>query len=452
MPLEVIVLAAGEGKRMLSRLSKVLHPLGGVPLVSHVLRSARALRPDRIHVVYGHNGEQVRAAVGDQDINWVHQAEQLGTGHAVAQVLPEIDAGSQVLVLYGDVPLIPSDSLQALCDAARQGPAVLTAVLPDPSGYGRIVRDDAGRVVRIVEERDADPDQRRIMEVNTGFVAAPAERLARWLSRVDRANRQGEYYLTDIVQIAAAEGATVEDVQASSTWDVAGVNRRSELALLEREYQKRRALELADRGVTVLDPYRLDLRGDVDAGRDCVLDANVILQGPVVLGDNVRIGANCVLGNVRVADNVIIHPNTIIEDAVIGPCARIGPFARIRPGTRVAAEAHVGNFVELKNADLAEGAKVNHLSYVGDSSVGAGSNIGAGVITCNYDGARKHRTEIGADAFIGSNSQLVAPVRVGAGATVGAGSTITEDVPDNTLAVSRARQKNIPGWKRPTKT
>jgi len=451
MPLEVIVLAAGEGKRMQSHWPKVLHRLGGEPLVGHVLRAARALQPERIHVVYGHGGEQVRETVDDGTIHWVLQTEQLGTGHAVQQVLPGVDPGCQILVLYGDVPLISAATLAALCEAGRDGPAVLTATVPDAAGYGRIVRDEAGNVVRIVEDKDAVGEERAIAEINTGFIAAPADRLGAWLSRVDRGNRQGEYYLTDIVQIAVDEGRAVRDVAAVDLWEVAGVNRRSELALLEREYQKRRALDLADRGVTVLDPYRLDLRGDVQVGRDCVIDVNVILEGPISLGDNVHVGANCLLHNVEVGDNVAIRANTVIEDAVVGAGAMIGPFARIRPGTRIARDVHVGNFVELKNAELASGAKVNHLSYVGDTSVGEGSNIGAGVITCNYDGARKHRTEIGDDAFIGSNAQLVAPVRIGNGATVGAGSTITLDVPDNALAVGRGRQRNIQGWKRPSK-
>lgn len=435
---------------MQSRLPKVLHPLGGEPLLSHVLRTARSLSPDRIHVVYGHGGAQVRETIREDSINWVLQAEQLGTGHAVQQVLPVVDSGSQVLVLYGDVPLIRTHSLEALCEAGRDAPAILTAVLSDPAGYGRILRDPDRRVLRIVEERDASAEERAITEINTGFVAVPAARLDALLGRMNNDNRQGEYYLTDIVQIAVEEGETVCDVAAEDPRDIAGVNRRSELALLEREYQKRRALALADRGVTVLDPYRLDLRGAVDIGGDCVIDVNVILQGPVVLGKNVQVGANCILDNVRIGDNVTIRPNTVIEDAVVGDRAVIGPFARVRPGTRIAGDVHVGNFVELKNAELSSGAKVNHLSYVGDSSIGEGSNIGAGVITCNYDGARKHRTEIGAGAFIGSNSQLVAPVRIGTGATVGAGSTITLDVPDNSLAVSRGRQRNIRGWKRPS--
>lgn len=436
---------------MQSRLPKVLHPLGGEPLLSHVLRAARTQHPERIHVVYGHGGEQVREAVHDDSVNWVLQAEQLGTGHAVQQVLPAVAMDRQVLVLYGDIPLISPESLAALCEAGRRAAAVLTTTVADPSGYGRIVRDAAGRVVRIVEDKDATGDERLIREINTGFIAAPADRLGAWLSRVGNRNRQGEYYLTDIVQIAVDDGEPVGDVAAADPRDVAGVNRRSELALLEREYQKRRALALADRGVTVLDPFRLDLRGEVETGRDCEIDVNVIMQGPVSLGDNVRVGANCVLCNARIGDNVTIKPNTVIEDAVVGDRAMIGPFARIRPGTRIAGDVHVGNFVELKNAELSSGAKVNHLSYVGDASVGEGANIGAGVITCNYDGARKHRTEIGADAFIGSNSQLVAPVRIGSGATVGAGSTITQDVPDDSLAVSRGRQRNIRGWKRPAK-
>jgi len=436
---------------MQSRLPKVLHALGGEPLIAHVFRAARSLKPARIHVVHGHGGGQVREVFRDDDLNWVLQAEQLGTGHAVRQALPQVGPDRQVLVLYGDVPLIQTATLQDLCQAGREAPAVLTAKLAEPDGYGRIVRDGAGRVRRIVEDKDAGGDERLINEINTGFLAAPAARLDALLRRVGNDNRQGEYYLTDIVQLAVDEGEQVHDVTVADPWDVAGVNRRSELALLEREYQKRRALALADRGTTVLDPYRLDLRGVVVAGQDCVVDVNVIMQGPVRLGDNVQVGANCILANTRVGNHVTIKPNTVIEDAVIGDGAVIGPFARIRPGTRLADQVHVGNFVELKNAQLDSGAKVNHLSYVGDSSIGAGANVGAGVITCNYDGARKHRTVIGEQAFVGSNSQLVAPVEIGAGSTVGAGSTITQDVPPNTLAVSRARQRHISDWKRPVK-
>lgn len=450
MSWEVIVLAAGQGTRMHSALPKVLHPLGGEPLLGHVLRAAGRLKPDRVHVVYGHGGERVRESSDDDSINWVLQKEQLGTGHAVQQVLPHVGDDKRILILYGDVPLITAPLLEALCEAGRDAPAVMTVELPDPSGYGRIIRDETGRIVRIVEEQDASEAERAVPEVNTGFIAAPARSLKDWLSRVDNDNRKGEYYLTDIVGVAVEEGATINDVRARDPWDVSGVNRRSELALLEREYQKRRALELADRGVTVMDPYRLDIRGEVEAGRDCVIDVNVILEGRVVLGDNVNVGANCRLADVRIGDNVTIKPNSIVEEAVVGSESWIGPFARVRPGTRIGENVHVGNFVELKQAELADRAKVNHLSYVGDASVGADANIGAGVITCNYDGARKHRTRIGDDAFIGSNSQLVAPVRIGRGATVGAGSTITQDVPDNTLAVSRARQRNIPGWKRPS--
>lgn len=447
MSLEVIILAAGEGKRMQSRLPKVLHPLGGEPLLSHVLRTAGTLEPARVHVVYGHGGEQVRRAFSDDSINWVLQEHQRGTGHAVQQVLPQIETDQQILVLYGDVPLVPASSLDVLCAAGREALALLTVSLPDPSGYGRIIRDEQGRVARIVEDKDAAAAERVIKEVNTGFLSAPCRRLGDWLSRVGSDNSQGEYYLTDVVQVAVADGEVIRDVAAENAWDVAGVNKRSELALLEREYQKRRALELADRGVTVMDPWRLDQRGDVQVGRDCVFDVNVVLEGPVRIGDHVHVGANCCLSGARIGSNVVIMPNCVIEEAVVGDGARIGPFARIRPGTRIGKHAHVGNFVELKSASLGEGAKVNHLSYVGDSSVGERTNVGAGVITCNYDGVSKHKTVIGDDAFIGSNSQLVAPVRIGDGATVGAGSTITEDVPDHALAVSRSRQRNIKGWK-----
>jgi bifunctional UDP-N-acetylglucosamine pyrophosphorylase/glucosamine-1-phosphate N-acetyltransferase len=450
LPLEVIVLAAGEGTRMQSRLPKVLHCLGGEPLLRHVLRAAKAMQPDRIHVVYGHGGEEVRRTIGDDEIDWVRQEKPLGTGHAVRQVLPGVGDDKQVLVLYGDVPLISTASLEALREAGHETLAIMTTTAENPAGYGRILRGEAGEILRIVEEKDATDAQRGIREVNTGFLSAPSGPLAAWLSDVGNDNSKGEYYLTDIVRIAVAAGVAVGHVAAIDPWEVAGVNKRSELALLEREYQKRRALALADRGVTVLDPWRLDLRGEVDAGGDCVIDVNVVLEGPVVLGSNVRIGANCFLRRVRVGDDVEIRPNSVVEDAVVGSHARIGPFARVRPGTRMGEGVHVGNFVEIKNSDLGSGAKVNHLSYVGDSSVGAHSNVGAGVITCNYDGTRKHRTTIGDDAFIGSDSQLVAPVRIGNGATVGAGSTITQDVPDNALAVRRNRQRNIKGWKRPS--
>lgn len=456
MSLEVIILAAGEGKRMRSRLPKVLHQLGGEPLLAHVLRTAESLGPDRIHVVHGHGGDRVRDAFEGEAVNWIYQAEQNGTGHAVQCALPDVgdEPEKQILVLYGDVPLISSESLEALCEAGRDTLALLTVRLADPSGYGRIIRQDGNPrapVVRIVEEKDATESERRETEVNTGFVAAPARKLGEWLSSVGDDNAQGERYLTDVVAIAVRDGTEIRDIQATDPWDVAGVNDRSQLALVEREYQKRRALALAYHGTTVLDPHRLDIRGKVDAGPDCVIDVNVVLEGVVKLGSNVRVGANCCLTNVRIADDVTIKPSSVIEDAVIGSGAMIGPFARIRPGTQISDDAHVGNFVELKNAELARGAKVNHLSYIGDSRVGERSNVGAGTITCNYDGAGKHHTEIGDDAFIGSNSQLVAPVRIGNGATVGAGSTITQDVPDGSLAVGRARQRNIKGWERPKK-
>jgi len=452
MSLEVVILAAGKGTRMYSDLPKVLHPLAGKPLLGHVIDAARALRPAAVHVVYGFGGDRVPRAFPDGGIRWVLQAEQKGTGHALQQALPGVARERVVLILYGDVPLTRIDTLRPLVAAAADGAlALVTVELADPTGYGRIMRDAAGRVVRIVEHKDATPEQRGVREINTGIMAAPAALLARWLGTLKNDNAQGEYYLTDVVAAAVADGIKIETNQPAYTWEIMGVNSKLQLAELERTAQANRARALMEQGVTVMDPARLDVRGDATVGRDVVLDVNVVLEGRVVLGDGVRIGPNNVLRDVTVGAGTQVQPNCVIEEAVIGAECRIGPFARIRPGTKLADHAHVGNFVEIKNSEVGAGSKINHLSYVGDTSVGREVNIGAGTITCNYDGANKHRTVIGDRAFIGSDTQLVAPVTVGEGATIGAGSTITKDAPPGELTLSRAEQKTRPGWKRPVK-
>lgn len=450
-PLEIIVLAAGKGTRMYSDLPKVLHPLGGMPLLGHSLASAAALRPTAIHVVYGYGGGQVPRAAPGTRVTWVNQAEQKGTGHAVQQALPAIADGATVLVLYGDVPLISGETLKALCAAAADKLAILTVDLAEPGAYGRIVRDGAGRVLKIVEAKDARPDELKITEINTGFLAVPAARLKQWVGGLRNDNAQGEYYLTDVVGLAVADGVPIATTRPKATWEVLGVNSKSELATLERIYQNNQAQALLARGVTLRDPARLDVRGEVTAGRDVVIDVNVVLEGKVVLGDGVHIGPNNFLRDVTVSAGSHILPNCVIEQATIGKDCRIGPFARIRPGTRLADQVHVGNFVEIKNSEMGEGSKANHLTYVGDSAVGRDVNIGAGTITANYDGANKHRTVIGDRASIGSNVVLRAPVTVGEGATIGAGSVITKDAPAGELTLARGRQETVKGWKRPVK-
>jgi bifunctional UDP-N-acetylglucosamine pyrophosphorylase / glucosamine-1-phosphate N-acetyltransferase len=452
MKLGVVILAAGQGTRMRSALPKVLHGLAGRPLLRHVVDTAGALGPARILVVYGHGGERVPAALADAGVGWVEQAQQLGTGHAVEQALPALEGVDRVLVLYGDVPLTALDTLEALVRLADGAPlALLTVTLDDPTGYGRILRDARGRVQRIVEHKDAGPAERTVREVNTGILVADRQRLGAWLQRVENANSQGEFYLTDIVALAVAEGVEVRTAQPASVDEVLGVNDRVQLAHLERVFQRRQAEALMRRGVTLGDPARFDLRGRLEAGQDVEIDINCLLEGEVVLGDRVRVGANTVLRNVRVAADTLIREHCVIEDAVIGPDCRIGPFSRIRPESELAAGVHVGNFVEIKKSQVAAGSKINHLSYIGDTQMGAGVNVGAGTITCNYDGANKHRTLIGDRAFIGSNSALVAPLEIGAGATIGAGSTITRDAPAEQLSLTRAKQTSIPDWKRPVK-
>jgi bifunctional UDP-N-acetylglucosamine pyrophosphorylase/glucosamine-1-phosphate N-acetyltransferase len=452
MGISVVILAAGQGKRMRSDLPKVLHHLAGRPLLDHVIATALGLNPDAVFVVHGHGGAQVRERLRHHPVTWIEQREQLGTGHAVQQVLPRLNDNDTILVLYGDVPLVRRETLSALLgQAADRRLALLTVELDDPSGYGRIVRDGSGAIRRIVEHKDADADQRAITEINTGILAVPGHLLRRWLARLDNGNAQGEYYLTDIVAMAVADDEEVASARSRSALEVSGVNDKSQLSVVEREYQREQAERLMQEGVTLLDPARFDLRGTLKAGRDVVIDVNAVIVGDVELGDRVHVGANAHLANARIGNDVEILPNCVIEDAVIGEGCRIGPFARIRPETELAAHVHVGNFVEIKKSTVAEGSKINHLSYVGDSSIGQRVNIGAGTITCNYDGANKYRTVIGDDAFIGSNTALVAPVTVAEGATIGAGSTISRDAPPGKLTLTRAKQLTVPGWQRPTK-
>ena len=452
MKLSIIILAAGQGTRMCSGLPKVLHTLGGRPLLAHVIDSARALEATDIHVVIGHGAESVRESFADAGVQWVMQEQQLGTGHAVAQAMPDIADDHVVLVMYGDVPLIRKDTLEPLCATAAQGfVGVLTAELDDPTGYGRILHHADGSISGIVEEKDASSHERGIREINTGFLAASAGALRRWVDALDNSNAQGEFYLTDVVARAVSDGVGVRGICASSIAEVMGINDRMQLATQERSYQRCQAEACMRRGVTLIDPERFDLRGTLAAGQDVIIDVNAVLEGDVRLGERVSIGPNVVLRNVRIGDDVTVLANCVIEDADIGNAARIGPFARIRPETRLADNTHVGNFVEIKKSDVAAGSKINHLSYIGDSSIGRNVNIGAGTITCNYDGANKHRTVIGDNAFIGSDTQLVAPVTVGDGATIGAGSTITQDAPAAELTLSRSEQQTHKGWKRPVK-
>ena len=451
MSLDIVILAAGQGTRMRSALPKVLHPVAGKSMLGHVIDTARLLKPQGIHVVIGHGAELVRERLAADDLNFVLQSEQLGTGHAVAQALPALSA-ERVLILYGDVPLIEVETLQRLLQqVSEQQLGLLTVNLKDPTGYGRIVRDEQGVVNAIVEHKDASAKQRLISEGNTGILAVPGQKLGDWLGRLSNSNAQGEYYLTDVIAMAVADGLVVATEQAADEMEVLGANDRIQLSQLERHYQYRAARRLMVQGVTLIDPARFDLRGEVTVGRDVSIDINVILEGQVVIEDGVQIGPNCVIKNSTLRKGAIVKANSHLEGAEVGEGADCGPFARLRPGSVLGARAHVGNFVELKNAVLGEGAKAGHLSYLGDAEIGARTNIGAGTITCNYDGANKFKTILGEDVFIGSNSALVAPVILGDGATTGAGSVITADVPANTLAVGRAKQRNIEGWKRPTK-
>ncbi len=451
-PLTVVILAAGKGTRMLSDRPKVLHPLAGKSLLSHVLATADALQPEHICVVYGHGGETLPKAVARADVAWALQEPQLGTGHAVRQAVPHIDPAGQVLILYGDVPLIRSETLQEMVLIAREGAlALLTVNLAEPAGYGRIVRNARGQVERIVEHKDASAEEQAIREVNTGILCLPAGKLVGWLDRLGNDNAQGEYYLTDIIAMAAGEGERILPCHPAAEWEVLGVNSRAQLAELERHHQRRLAEALMQAGVTLIDPNRIDVRGELQCAQDVQIDINCVFEGPVTIGENAVVGANCVIKDAVIGPGAEIKPFCHIDGARIGAGAIVGPYARLRPGTELAEEVHIGNFVELKNAQVGFNSKINHLSYVGDATVGRKVNIGAGTITCNYDGANKHRTVIEDEAFIGSDTQLVAPVTVGKGATLGAGTTLTKDAPPDQLTLSRAKQLTLPGWKRPVK-
>lgn len=452
MPLDIVILAAGQGTRMNSSRPKVLHTIAGKSMLQHVIDAARVLDDAHLHVVIGHGADQIRNEIIGEDVHWVVQEKQLGTGHAVLQALPFLRPESTALVLYGDVPLVnPASLKQLVLLADAKNMALLTVDLENPAGYGRILRDDNGRVVSIVEQKDATEEQLRIHEVNTGIIAAPAEHLSRWLPALSCENAQGEFYLTDIIAMAYTDGVCIHTQSALSEAEVLGVNDRYQQAMLERIYQDKQASLLMAQGVTLMDPHRFDCRGQILAGRDVVIDVNVVFHGLVELGDNVIIGPNCVISNAKVGRNSHIKANTVIEDAVIGCGVDVGPFARLRPGTVLGDEARIGNFVETKNAVLGDGSKANHLAYIGDADIGVECNIGAGTITCNYDGANKHKTIMGDNVFIGSNSTLVAPVVIENGGFVGAGSTVTKTVPEDNLAISRGHQRNIAGWNRPEK-
>jgi len=451
-PLSIVILAAGQGKRMLSDLPKVLQPLAGTPLLGHVLELATSLEPASIHVVYGHGGERVRQAFEGRPLIWSLQDKQLGTGHAVAQAVLEIPDSHRVLVLYGDVPLLRLETLRELVNAsAAGGLGLLTAKFADPTGYGRMLRGKHGKPKRIVEEADATAKQRKIQEINTGVVVATARLLKRWLKALKPRNAQGEYYLTDILALAVKEECGIATFEAADATEVLGVNDRVQLAAAEAHYRRRCAHALMVQGVTLIDPARIDIRGSISVGRDVLLDVNVVLEGNVSLGDGVRIGPNCVLSNVSIGAGTQVYANSVLQDAQIGGNCRIGPFSRVRPKTHLSNDVHLGNFVEVKASQVGTGSKINHLTYVGDSEVGSGVNIGAGTVTCNYDGVNRWTTRIGDGAFIGSGSMLVAPVTIGNGATIGAGSTISSDAPADKLTLARGRQQTIETWERPVK-
>lgn len=450
--LNIVILAAGKGTRMHSNLPKVLHQVGAKPILGHVIDCAKSLNPHKMIVVYGFGGETVKQAFVHEDIIWVHQAEQHGTGHAVQQAATHLEAEAHTLILLGDVPLIDAEVCERLVKQGQDKLAILSFNKPDPTGYGRIVRNNNGGVTAIVEHKDATPAQREIKEVNTGIMAMPNAALLNWLSKLTNNNAQGEYYLTDIVALAVQDKIDVVAEITADEWSVTGINSKTDLAQIERVHQSRIAQQLLQQGVTLKDPGRIDVRGNLSCGRDVEIDVNCVFEGSVILGDDVKIAANCVIKNAVIAAGTKIAAFTHIDDTEIGENARIGPFARLRPGTKLKSDTHIGNFVELKNAQVDVGSKVNHLSYVGDATVGKSVNIGAGTITCNYDGANKFRTVIEDEAFIGSDSQLVAPVTIGRGATIAAGSTITRDAPADQLTFCRAKeQKSIAGWKRPQK-
>jgi bifunctional UDP-N-acetylglucosamine pyrophosphorylase/glucosamine-1-phosphate N-acetyltransferase len=452
MQLSVVILAAGQGKRMHSDLPKVLQPLAGLPLLQHVIRTARALEPANIYVVYGHGGAQVQAALSHEPVEWVLQTDQLGTGHAVMQAMGVIPDDHTVLVLYGDVPLIRTPSLKKLIALADAGAlAVLSVDLDDSTGYGRIVRNAEGQIRAIVEHKDASAEQLQIRELNTGLMAAPAARLREWLLGLGSNNSAREYYLTDVVAGAVKAGHRVDPVRSVSTAEVMGVNDKLQLAKVEALYRRERAEELMLAGATLADPARIDIRGEVQVGRDVFIDINVVLTGKVALAAGVKIGPNCSITDSRLGAGTEVFANSIVDNAIVAENCRIGPFARIRPDTRLHNDVHIGNFVEVKASEVGPGSKANHLAYLGDAKVGSGVNVGAGSVTCNYDGQNKWPTVIEDGAFIGSGSMMVAPVRIGAGSTVGAGSTITQNAPDGELTLTRAKQTTVAGWKRPQK-
>jgi bifunctional UDP-N-acetylglucosamine pyrophosphorylase / glucosamine-1-phosphate N-acetyltransferase len=452
MSLSIVILAAGQGKRMKSDLPKVLQPLAGAPLLAHVIKTTKALQADDIHIVYGHGGDRVKAAFATEQVHWALQAQQLGTGHAAAQALPAIPDDHNVLILAGDVPLIREATLRELIErSSDKCIALLTARPADPSGYGRIIRDNAGSVVRIVEEKDANTKERAIDEINTGVMVVKAKYLREWLAALKNDNAQGEYYLTDIIVMAVRAGLRIGAVVAATESEVLGVNDKVQLARLEAVLRQQRATELMNAGATIADPTRIDIRGEVIVGSDVFIDVNVVFEGKVELGDRVRIGPNCYLRNCRIEEGAELHPNCVIDRSTVGPRCSIGPFARLRPDSVLHEEVHIGNFVEVKKSEIGAGSKANHLTYLGDATIGKKVNVGAGSVTVNYDGANKWRTEIGDGAFVGSGSMLVAPVKIGANANTGAGSTITKNAPEGKLTLARARQVTIEGWERPQK-
>ncbi|HDL4232547.1 TPA: bifunctional UDP-N-acetylglucosamine diphosphorylase/glucosamine-1-phosphate N-acetyltransferase GlmU [Mannheimia haemolytica] len=449
--LSVVILAAGKGTRMYSDLPKVLHPVAGKPMVKHVIDTAKQLDAQQIHLIYGHGADLLKARLSEEPVNWVFQAEQLGTGHAMQQAAPFFADDENIVMLYGDAPLITKATLERLIAAKPEnGIALLTVELENPTGYGRIIREN-GSVVAIVEQKDANEAQLKVKEVNTGVMVASGASFKKWLKNLNNNNAQGEYYITDVIAMANQEGFKVQAVQATEFMEVEGANNRLQLAALERFYQKREAEKLLLAGVTIIDPSRFDLRGTVTHGKDVQIDVNVILEGEIKLGNNVKIGAGCVLKNCEIGDNVEIKPYSVIEDSIVGAKSAIGPFSRLRPGAELAEETHIGNFVEIKKATIGKGSKVNHLTYVGDAEIGKECNIGAGVITCNYDGANKFKTIIGDNVFVGSDSQLIAPVTIASGSTIGAGATVTKDIAENELVISRVPQRHIQDWQRPTK-
>jgi bifunctional UDP-N-acetylglucosamine pyrophosphorylase/glucosamine-1-phosphate N-acetyltransferase len=451
MNFSAVILAAGKGTRMYSQKPKVLHTLAGKPMVKHVIDTCQGLGTNHIHLIYGHGGEQMKQILADESVNWVLQAKQLGTGHAVDQAADLFDDDEKIVVLYGDVPLIADETIENLLTAYPEGGiALLTVVLDDPTGYGRIVREQ-GEIVAIVEQKDATEVQKLIQEINTGVLVASGRDLKRWLSQLDNNNAQGEYYLTDVIAAAHREGRMIHAVHPGHPMEVEGVNDRLQLARLERLYQRNQAEKLLVQGVMLRDPERFDLRGQLQCGTDVEIDVNVVVEGCVTLGDNVVIGAGCVLKDCEIDSNTFVRPYSVIEGATIGEDCTIGPFTRLRPGAEMMQDAHVGNFVEVKNARLGNGSKANHLSYLGDADIGARVNVGAGAITCNYDGANKHKTIIGNDVFVGSDSQLIAPITIADGATIGAGTTVSRDVFEGQLVITRAQEKRVESWKRPTK-